>query len=1176
MSAVPASVDDMTFPEPARVMAATELDPAQRRVIDARVDASATVIGAPGTGKTTALTERVVRLLNGRDSSVASPPDAPDAPSLTVDEVLVLTPHRRGATALRDVIGARLTAATPGAVARSLGSFAFQVVRAEMVRRGDEPPALLTGADQDRVIADLLAGDAEDERAGRPSRWPENLEPVVRSSRDFRSELRAFFAECAEESISIDELRSTGHPAWQAVASFLQEYRGVLDQLRGAHRDAADLLAEAAVILADRSTPGPFDSVRVVLVDDAQELTPGGIAVLAALRKRGVAVMAFGDPDIASGAFRGASPERFAEMTALLGPVIVLETPHRQAPALTDLTRTVTQAIGAAGQVDHRRAPVGKGDASSPEAGTQASVETFLAPSPHEEIDRIAGVLRDWNLDGGIAWDRMAVIAHDTRQVTLLETELAAREVPTRAAGVQRPVGRETVVRDIVSIVRLALKPVELRDIDELSEALRSPFGGLDGVGLRRLRARLRQNELREGGRTSARVLLAGALAEPAQLVLIDAPEARAAERFARLLQALSAGAAQGETIHELLWRVWDTARSPDGRALADAWAHAATQPGGAEIARALDALVALFGAAKRFTERSPHDGPEPFIVEILDSEVPEDTLAAPERAGSVALLTPATALGTEYDAVVLAGVQDGVWPNVRLRGGLLDTWRLPAAIAAARGGHPELAPNTVDRRRAALHDELRLFVRAISRARRRLLITAVDDDDHAPSVFFGFLPEPPPPAMHAAAAHPLTLRGLVARHRRTLTSSTIPEHRAHAAEQLAVLAREGVPGADPAEWYGMRAPSSEGPLNDFTDRPVRVSPSRLEAFETCALDWVISTLGGAMRSSAAGVGTILHAAMEQVPEGDADALAQVVDERWGELEFDAPWLAVRERRRADELTSRLRAYLARVRREHGETSASELRFELDIDLDAPQGPTVVGARVLGTDGRWQHISVPSQATPVTASTVHARVSPNPENISPEVTSGTAEAPEVVSPPILARAVLSGSIDRVEVYPPERGENLPAGSAHRRAVVVDLKTGKYENRYLDQHVVDHAQLAAYQLAYEQGVATATGVRTAPSREDSTRHETSATTPTDTAELAGARLVLLSKTSKDARYRIAHQATLTEESRGEFLQRLGDAARGMAGEHFVANIDTHCTTDRFAVCTVHTIKAVSAP
>src|SRR5690606_28226476 len=239
-----------------------------------------------------------------------------------------------------------------------------------------------------------------------------------------------------------EELRASGDEAWAATADFLVEYRAVLGALRFAHRDAADLLAEASAILhrADAATLGALAPLRAVLIDDAQELTRGGIAVVEALRGRGIAVLAFGDPDISSGAFRGASPELFAQLAVALGEVHVLDGAHRQAPALTALTRTLTQAIGVSGRVEHRRPP-------GPVDGADAAVCTFIAPSPYEELDRIAGVMRDWHLSDGIGWDRMAVIAHDTRQVTQLETELAAREIPTRAAGVQRPLGSEGVVR---------------------------------------------------------------------------------------------------------------------------------------------------------------------------------------------------------------------------------------------------------------------------------------------------------------------------------------------------------------------------------------------------------------------------------------------------------------------------------------------------------------------------------------------------------------------------------------------------------------------------------------------------------------------------------------------------------------------------------------------------------
>lgn len=1079
MSAHPGTVETMTQ------------DPAQRAVVGAAATASGVIIGAPGTGKTRTLVDRVVHLL--------------DEEGMRPEELIVLTPSRQAATALRDRIGVRIGQATPGPLARSLGSFAFQLVRGSMVRAGLEPPALLTGADQDRLIAELLAGDAEDERIT----WPQALSPSVRASKSFRTELRAFLAECTELGASPAELRAAGDPAWVAVADFLEDYRGVLDAARSAHRDAADLLAEAGTILqtADAATLGPLAGLRSVLIDDAQELTRGGVAIVQALQDRGIAVLAFGDPDISSGAFRGASPELFARLAGALGEVHVLESPHRQSPSLTALTRTVTQAIGASGRVDHRRAPV-----PAPAEEAADTVTTFIAPSPYEELDRIAGVMREWHLSEGIAWDRMAVIAHDTRQVTTLEAELAAREIPTRAAGVQRPLGSETIVRDIVSVVRLALTPVEDRTPQELEEALRTPFGGMDAIGLRRLRARLRHIELEAGGSTPARELLRMAFAAPAHLDLIDAAESRTAARFANTIAEVSAAAAAGETIHDLLWRVWDQSRAIDGRRLHVAWREMALQASGAETARALDALVSLFDAAKRFVERTPNEKPEVFVRDILDSEVPEDSLSSPERPGRVTLLTPATALGTEFDAVVVAGVQDGVWPNVRLRGGMLQTWRLADALGSARDGVVLEEPGVLDRRRSALHDELRLFVRAVSRARQRLLITAVDDDDMTPSAFFGFLPPPDPPKLHASAEHPLTLRGLVARHRRALTTSSSAAVRAEAAEQLAVLAREGVPGADPADWYGVTPPSTEAPLRDLAVDGARVSPSKMESFEECGVSWVVSALGGdTVMPPTAGIGTIVHEAMEKVPDGDLGRMRAIVDEHWPELDFETEWIGRKERRRADLLVDRLHSYLGDVRADGGRAIASEVEFRFAVDVGETPAVHEVGEERGG------------------------------------------------------QAIIHGFIDRVEAYPAGAGdhahargrgsERIFAPAEQERVVVVDLKTGKNDPES-DAGVLEHAQLAAYQVAVQQGLIDGA----------------------DPAALAGARLVIVSKTLAKSDYRIAHQHTLDDEGRAAFLLRVAEAARGMTASSFTAQVEAHCAdtqAGRVKACRIHTVPAVSA-
>ena len=81
-------------------------DAAQTAVIEAPADASAVVIGSPGTGKTRTLIARVSTLLEQR--------------GLPPESVLVLTPSRQAATQLRDAVGVRTRQATPGPLARSL------------------------------------------------------------------------------------------------------------------------------------------------------------------------------------------------------------------------------------------------------------------------------------------------------------------------------------------------------------------------------------------------------------------------------------------------------------------------------------------------------------------------------------------------------------------------------------------------------------------------------------------------------------------------------------------------------------------------------------------------------------------------------------------------------------------------------------------------------------------------------------------------------------------------------------------------------------------------------------------------------------------------------------------------------------------------------------------------
>ncbi len=906
MSASRDSVEDV---ESRRVSGgAHALDEAQRAVADLPPSACGVVVGAPGSGKTWALVARVEALVErGVD---------PDA-------ILVLTPSRQTATALRDRVALAIDRATSGPAARSVASFAFQLVRAAAVAADADPPQLLTGGDEDQLVQDLLDGDAEDESDGH-GRWPEWLGAAIRGTKGFRTEVRTFLAECTTLGIEPEALRTLGErhglPAWVALSSFFAEYLEVRAGMRGAHRDAAGLVREAVGLV--RTTPAgieALDRVEVVLVDDAQELTLGGVELVEACRQRGIAVMAFGDPDVGSGAFRGATPENFARLAAGLGGAWVLDRTHRGTSWQTDLVRRVTQRIGAVGVVSHRAPPAG--------AGPDGSVRALTLRSTAEEFDAIARLLRERHIHDGVAWGDCAVIAHDTRQIAALEAELAARDVPARSSGPGRALGALAPVRDLLRLIELAGR--DEWTFEDASDALLSVWGRLDPIELRRLRSALRHAALGQnppggddGPELSGRELLMSAMRHPLEFDLLDTREARRAARLARTLGELRDELHRGATVHELLWTAWDRS------GLERAWTDLARGHGplAEQANRDLDAVVALFQAAKRFVERSLDADPRTFVRSILDSDVAEDRLDAPLRDDTVRILTPAGSLGLEFDTVVIAGVQEGVWPNTRLRGGLLDTWRLVDAATRADGE----ASGTLDRRRAAMHDELRLLARAMSRATRLVVVTAVDDDDTGPSAFFELLPE----SERHTVDHPLSLRGLVAQHRRALTASPGAARASRSAGQLAVLADAGVAGAAPIEWYGVAAATSSGPLRDLAREDVRVSPSRLHTLEECELNWVIGDLGGDPGGATAGLGTIIHAALEHAETSEESALWAQVEARWHELTFEADWRDRAERTRARDLVRRLHVYLRRFEQSGGSLIGAEPHFEVAIPLD--------------------------------------------------------------------------------------------------------------------------------------------------------------------------------------------------------------------------------------------------
>ncbi len=297
---------------------------------------------------------------------------------------------------------------------------------------------------------------------------------------------------------------------------------------------------------------------------------------------------------------------------------------------------------------------------------------------------------------------------------------------------------------------------------------------------------------------------------------------------------------------------------------------------------------------------------------------MPGDTLVARAPAGeSVAVLTPQAAVGRAWDVVVVAGVQEGVWPDLRLRGTLLGSADLVDAVAGRLPPGGALAPG---RRRAAQaavrHDETRLFLVAVSRAARTLLVTAVRSEDEQPSPYLDVV-APLPDGLEVRAfsevERPMTLSALVAALRRDLVGPD-PAARGAAVTGLARLARAGVPGADPDRWWALAGATDDRPRR-APDAPVHVRPSQIEGFGVCQLRWALTSAGGDGPSlGAQDIGTLVHEVAHEAHEAgerDVAALGARLDAKWGRLGMPPGWLTERKRREAALMLERLARYWA-------------------------------------------------------------------------------------------------------------------------------------------------------------------------------------------------------------------------------------------------------------------------
>ena len=898
-----------------------ELNANQRAVVEAARSGDVIARGAPSSGRSTcalAVFEQAVS--RGRSA-------------------MILAPDRTRA----DVLTPRAQALGPDAVrpVRTPASFAYQVVATWRTQRDVplEGVELVTGAAQDQMLAEAL------ESVDAP--WPEDIGPQMRAMPAFRAELRNLVARAGEAGMNASELSEAGarfgRPEWQgagAIVAALEEGperspeypRTLRVDLSRIQALAADLINAWEQDAPSRGVQAPCPVPDVVIVDDLQDCTPSTLTLLAACRDAGARIVAFSDSDVAVAGYRGGEPHLDRRLASALGVEIAeLGQVYDTSRAVRELARQACARIAQSGSPARREAAVG-------DDAPDGRLVTHLGATPSQMGALIARALRSHHLHDGIDFSDQVVIVRSASMVAETRRYLERGGVPVAGGGRAFDFASQATTRLLLDLVTM---PTGQSDTDvavrrELAERLLpSPLVRADSLAVHRLLRRLnavRAQAAEEAGDEAPLIPLTAAdlLADPEtwRATLEKGAEApgRRGWNDRSLARALTKAAAMwelavsgGERPQERLWALWEAC------GVGEDWRDRAivSDESSGWYDDQLDAVVALMRVADVWEQRNPAGSAVGFASELLSGSVPIDTISrVGVRPVGVEVLTPAQAMGRHWQVVVLAGLQDGAWPNPRLRDRILRA-DLLADVGAGRfavgeDGREELIDSTRAARRAVLDDEYRLFVAAVTRARCVVHAGAVRSEDSAPSVFFDLV-------ARLAGTHrendivpvdpveaPLSLSGHIADLRARAASADDPVDAELAATLLALMAREHVLSAQPERWLGAGGtPTTDA---EYTG-DLTLSPSQFERALACPLRWFLTTIGAdGPSNAAASLGTLIHAVAEEHPHGSTQELTEALEARIGELGYNLDtWAGRHSDRRARAIVENLASYLVGV-----------------------------------------------------------------------------------------------------------------------------------------------------------------------------------------------------------------------------------------------------------------------
>lgn len=703
---------------------------------------------------------------------------------------------------------------------------------------------------------------------------------------------------------------------------------------------------------------------------------------------RSTQIVVLGDPDEAVETFRGGDPLMLASAARDFDAVaLTLPQVHRGSRQIAALIELAVQQVQVAGCISQRRPNYQHLVQNS------QSVCFKVAPDDTVQVGAVAAHMRSLHLEQGLAWGQMAVIVRQSSSVELIRQELRRGGVPLAPDTPALLLRSEPAAKALLDCARAALEQllgVPVVQEEAARALLLSPLVGFSAIELRRLRRILGESP----DHLSTRVLSDSELFDQLEAAPTLAAKAKVAQA---INEALAKERSEG--LEALVWGAWQASGK------AQYWRQLALDIEADSLLRQradhdLDVVISLFKRLEVWSERNPSAPGQQFLDELEAQQVASDSVAAlGARPQGVSVLTVAACAGRQWEFVAVLGIDDGVWPNLRLRDSLTQTGLLTDIVSQRIADTVNLAsltsssdPQALAQARAQIcSDEMRLLVAAMSRANSQLWLGAVNGGEQGPSSFFNYLSRqsaiPVEPIQPGGA---YTLRGLVATLRRQLMLDLKHNNGTQApqiAALLAALAQRGVPGADPRSWLGISGASQfltelpaqlEGQdrlgtqvathavvalkqlqaqrVNQARQRGARLSPSDVENIETCPLRWYLQRHGGSPASSSAQqIGALIHWLAQQGQEHglSREQLLDLFYRERSSLQLPGGWYGRQENQRVEKMVENLALYLANSPANMQVEVECPVRAQVELEVDG----TPLKIKISGRADRLEHTS---------------------------------------------------------------------------------------------------------------------------------------------------------------------------------------------------------------------------